>query len=61
MQMFFQILTFGLPGNDYRVATLFKSYLTVTGIIMQNLKSIGATRYVRTYGQDDHNYRKALL
>ena len=28
-------LTHGLSGNDYRVSTLSKSYLTVTGIIMQ--------------------------
>ncbi len=31
----------GLSVNDYRVAALSKSYLTVTGIIMQSLKSIG--------------------
>ena len=39
-------------SNYYRVATLFKSYLTVKGIIMQRLKLIGkltirANRYVR--------------
>ena len=28
-------------GNDYRVATLPKSYLNVIGIIMENLKLIG--------------------
>ena len=28
-------------GNDYRVATLSKLYLTTIGIIMQNLESIG--------------------
>ena len=40
--MFKDILTFlGLDsGNDYRVATLSKSYLTTTGITMQSLKSI---------------------
>ena len=31
---------YGLSGNDCRVATLSKSYLTVIGI-MQSLKSIG--------------------
>ena len=31
----------GHSGNDYRVATLSKSYLTTTGITMQSLKSIG--------------------
>ena len=30
----------GLSGIDYRVATLSKSYLTVTGITIQSLKSI---------------------
>ena len=30
----------GLSGNDYRVTTLSKFYITVTGIIMQCLKSI---------------------
>ena len=33
--------THRLSGNDYRVATFPKSYLTVKGIIMQILKSIG--------------------
>ena len=33
--------TYGHFGNDYRVATLSKSYLTIKGITMQNLKSIG--------------------
>ena len=33
--------TYGHPGNDYRVATLSNSYHTITGITMQNLKSIG--------------------
>ena len=33
--------TYGLSGNDYSVAALSKSYLTVIGIIMQSLKSIG--------------------
>ena len=28
-------------GNDYRVASLSKSFLTATGITMQGLKSIG--------------------
>ena len=29
----------GLFGNGYRIATLTKSYLTVNGIIMQNVKN----------------------
>ena len=33
--------TYGLSGNDYRVAILPKSYQTVTGINIQSLKSIG--------------------
>ena len=33
--------TYGHFGNDYRVATLSKSYLTTKGITMQNLKSKG--------------------
>ena len=28
-------------GNNYRVAMLSKTYLTITGIILSNLKSIG--------------------
>ena len=34
-------LTYGLSDNDYRVAKLPKSYLTVTGSIMQSLKLMG--------------------
>ena len=33
--------TYGHSGNDYKVAALSKLYLTVIGIIIQNLKSIG--------------------
>ena len=33
--------TYGHSDNDYRVATLSNSYLTIIGITMQNLKSIG--------------------
>ena len=33
--------TYGQYGNDYRVATLYEFYLTIIGIIMQSLKSIG--------------------
>ena len=32
---------YGHSDNDYRVATLFKSYLTVVGIIMQSFNWIG--------------------
>ena len=35
-----------LSCNDYRVATLLKSYLTAIRIIMQSLKSIGEFLYV---------------
>ena len=56
--------TYGHAGNDYRVATLSKSYLTTTGITMQILKSMGqflmkklSVLDVRTYP----NYRKASL
>ena len=31
----------GFSGNDYRVATFSKLYLTALGFIMQNLKLIG--------------------
>ena len=34
-------MDYGHFGNDYRVATLSKSYLTTKGITMQSLKSIG--------------------
>ena len=58
------IWMYGLSSNDYGVAALSKSYLTV----MQSFKSIGqfyplfkltkrANRYIRT----DPNYRKASL
>ena len=53
--------TYGLSCNDYRVATLSKSYLTVIGIIMQGLKSKRANRYGRAVGGTDPNYRKASL
>ena len=33
-------LTYKLSGNEYRVATLSKLYLTVIGIIMQSFKFI---------------------
>ena len=33
--------TYRLSGSTYRVALLSKSYLTVTGITMETLKSIG--------------------
>ena len=35
------IKPYGLSGNDYRVATLSKSFLIVIGVIMQSLKLIG--------------------
>ena len=38
--------TYGHYGNDYRVAMLSESYLTVIGIIMQSLKSIGQFQHV---------------
>ena len=33
-------------GNDYRVATLFRSYLTTTGITNPSLKTIGQFQHV---------------
>ena len=33
--------TYGRPGIDYRVASLFTRYLIATGIIPESLKSIG--------------------
>ena len=33
--------TYGYSGNDYRVAKFSKTYLTIMGITMQSLKSIG--------------------
>ena len=35
---------YGIFGNDYRVATLSVSYLSVKGIIIQSLKSIEHSR-----------------
>ena len=56
------------PGNykHYRVATLSTLYLTVSGIIIPNWKSMlkskmRATRYVRKNGRNDPNFRKVLL
>ena len=34
-------LVHGLSGNEYRVAMLSNLHLTITGIIIQCLKSIG--------------------
>ena len=39
-KVMFSIYMYGLSGFDYSVATFSKSYLTVTGIIMQSFKSI---------------------
>ena len=57
---------YGLSGKDYRVATLPKLYLTVIGIIMQDLKSIGKLTYLNTkwanYSErPDPYYKKASL
>ena len=35
------VAAYGLSGNDYRVSKLSKSYITIIGIIIQSLKSIG--------------------
>ncbi len=35
------VWTYGRPGIDYRVASLFTRYLTAIGIIPESLKSIG--------------------
>ena len=41
----------GLSGNDHRVATLHKLYLTVVGIVMQSLKSIRQFQHVLINGK----------
>ncbi len=33
--------TYGRPGIDYRVSSLFTRYLTAIGIILESFKSIG--------------------
>ena len=38
---------YGHSSNDYRVDMLSKSYLTVIGIVMQRLKSIGHFLHVK--------------
>ena len=52
-------------GDDYRVATLFKSYLTIKGIAMQkrqdNSNKPKLTKRAIRYGRTDPNYRKASL
>ena len=55
-----------LSGNDYRGATLPKSYLTVREIIMQCLKLISKLmskliKRSNRYGRTDPNHRKASL
>ena len=62
---------YGLSGYDYRVAALSKSYLTVIGISIQSLNSIGNSNLFkitkrancngRTDVRTDPNYRKASL
>ncbi len=37
--------TYGCPGIDYRVASLFTRYLTAIEIIPKSLKSIGQLRH----------------
>ena len=54
-------------GNDYRVATLSKSYLTVIGIIMQSLDNSNMSKLtkranrlaLRTYERTFTNHEKA--
>ena len=62
------LASYTLNGNDYRVAMLPKSYLTVIGLIMQSLKSIGHSDMFKLKkiltvpdGRNDSNYRKASL
>ena len=38
---------YGLPRNNYRVATFPKSYQHVIGIVMQSLKLIGQFQHVK--------------
>ena len=66
-----KLKAYGHSGNEYRVATLYKLYLTTKEITMQSLKSIDisnmpkltkrAIRSKRKYGRTDPNYRKASL
>ncbi len=57
----------GYSGKAYRVATLSKSYITSTGIIMQSLKQVNSNmpkltkKLTVTDGRTDPNYRKASL
>ena len=53
--------------NDFRVASLYTSYQTAKGRILQSLKSLEQFKYVymnsnsyplRTYGQTDTDCRK---
>ena len=62
--------TYGLSGNDYRVARLPKSYLSYESSYkhlnpQDNSNMFKLTkRYIRlgrTYGRTDHNYGKASL
>ena len=52
---------YGHSGNNYRVATLSKSYITSTGITMQSLKfnmpklKKKAIRLGQMYGRTDPN------
>ncbi len=66
-------LTYGCPGIDYRVASLFTRYLTATGIIPKIQKSIGQFEHAeinekdltvqdgRSDGRTDPKYRKTLF
>ena len=63
--------TYGLSRNNYRVATLPKSYLTVIRIsskdwnrfVNSNMSELTKSAYIygQTYGRTDTNYRKAWL
>ena len=44
--------TYGRPGIDYRVASLFTRYLTAIGIIPESLKSIGQFQHAEINDKD---------
>ena len=44
--------TYGRPGIDYRVASLFTRYLTAIGIIPESLKSIGQFKHAEINEKD---------
>ena len=48
----FKMDTYGRPGIDYRVASLFTRYITAIGIIIESLKSIGQFQHAEINKKD---------